>query len=288
MRIPFVLAILSAAIILQSCGTENPNRGKPIVLGDPATIVTETDSQYLQDFVADVRPLQPVAAPPAEPQQPAQDTAAKQPEKEAAPAEPEKKEPEQPKEEPRQELKGNGLKANFKEVSILIPNLTTRSYKQQDLSKASGASFEMTGGKLNGNQIKLSGGKVTRVSQRYQTVIVVKNELGTLVLDQLSRTTNWQALKGGNNSYTISGLDDKRLEYVKASPNSIKNAVTRAVKNKRMSRAMQQKWINSVRNVRAANQKPLTVELRSVMWKIDGKDASGKAFQKQLRLDIPL
>lgn len=287
MRIPFVLAILSAAIILQSCGTENPNRGKPIVLGDPATIVTETDSQYLQDFVADVRPLQPVAAPPAETQQPTADTAATQPEKEAT-LEPEKKEPEQPKEEPRQELKGNGLKANFKEVSILIPNLTTRPYKQQDLSKASGASFEMTGGKLNGNQIKLSGGKVTRVSQRYQTVIVIKNELGTLVLDQLSRTTNWQALKGSGNSYTISGLDDKRLEYVKASPNSIKNAVTRAVKSKRMSRAMQQKWINSVRNVRAANQKPLTVELRSVMWKIDGKDASGKAFQKQLRLDIPL
>lgn len=287
MRIPFVLAILSAAIILQSCGTENPNRGKPIVLGDPATIVTETDSQYLQDFVADVRPLQPVAALPAETQQPAADTAATQPEKEAT-AEPEKKEPEQPKEEPGQELKGNGLKANFKEVSILIPNLTTRSYKQQDLSKASGASFEMTGGKLNGNQIKLSGGKVTRVSQRYQTVIVVKNELGTLVLDQLSRTTNWQALKGSGNSYTISGLDDKRLEYVKASPNSIKNAVTRAVKNKRMSRAMQQKWINSVKKVRAANQKPLTVELRSVMWKIDGKDASGKAFQKQLRLDMPL
>ena len=185
-------------------------------------------------------------------------------------------------------MKGNGLKAAFKEVSLLIPNVVTRSYKQQDLSKASGASFEMTSGKLNGNQIKVSGGKVTKVSQRYQTVIVVENELGSLVLESLNRTTDWETLKGSNNSFTISGLDDRNLEYVKASPNAIKNAVTRTVKNKRMSRATEQKWIKSVSRVRAANQKPLDVELRSVMWKIEGKDASGKPFQKQLRVDIPL
>jgi len=49
-----------------------------------------------------------------------------------------------------------------------------------------------------------------------------------------------------------------------------------------------QEWVNSLHNVRSLDQKPLFVVLRSVMWKIDGKDAQGKIFSKQLRVDIPL
>ncbi len=62
-KLSFLLVVVSMAL-LQACGNDSPNRGKPIVLGDPATIVTEADSQYLQDFVADIQPVQqPVAVP---------------------------------------------------------------------------------------------------------------------------------------------------------------------------------------------------------------------------------
>ena len=49
-----------------------------------------------------------------------------------------------------------------------------------------------------------------------------------------------------------------------------------------------QEWLNTAKNVRAANQAPAKVVLRSVMWRIEGKDAGGKNFNKELRIDIPL
>lgn len=287
MRALYIVLIVVSIGLLQGCGSDNPNRGKPIVLGDQSTIVTETDSQYLQDFVADIKPAQPVVQQEA----PKEDTIAKQvaAEKEAVPQQ------EQPKKEELKEEskeasvpKGNGLNIAFKEVSLLIPNINTRSYKQQDTKKANGVSYELVSGNLNGNQIKTGGSKVTKVSQRYQTVIAVKNDMGTLVLESLNRTTDWQTLKGGNNVYTISGLDTKHLQYLKATPAAIRNAVSRAARNKRMSRANEQKWVKSVSRVRDANDKPLVIILRSVMWKIEGKGADGKPYQKQLRIDIPV
>lgn len=281
----FNLLIIAGAILLQSCGNDSPNRGKPIVLGDPATIVTETDSQYLQDFVADVKPLQPVTT-----EQPTTDTAAQieATKEETKPAEQTQTVEQKAEEKNAAVPKGNGLKVEFKEITILIPNIGTRTYKQQDTRKANGATYEITSGTLVGNQIKTGGGTVTKVSQRYQTVIVVKNNLGTLVLESLNRTTDWQTLKGGNNTYNITGLGNNQLQYIKASPAAIKNAVTRAARNKRMNRATEQKWLKSVSKVRDANDKPLVVVLRSVMWKIEGKDANWKTYQKQLRIDIPL
>ena len=47
----FILPLL----LLTACGEDMPsNEPPPIVMGDPATIVTETDSQYLVDVVQDL------------------------------------------------------------------------------------------------------------------------------------------------------------------------------------------------------------------------------------------
>ena len=131
-------------------------------------------------------------------------------------------------------------------------------------------------------------GTVTKVSQRYQSVVVVKNELGTLPLETLSTTTSWEVLKGMNNIYRITGLDEKSLDYPDANRGTIQSAVKKAAQRRRMSRKKVEEWVSSVHNVRSTNQKPLTVMLRSVMWKIDGKDANGRIFSKQIRIDVPM
>ncbi len=289
MRKTGVLLLLSGVLLLQACGNDNPNRGKPIVLNDSASIVTEQDPKYLQDFVADVKMAQ---APHSEetPDAPAPDTVAKleQAEKEATPKQEDKKETPAPEVKAPAAPKGNGLNIEFKEVAILIPNIVTRSYRQQDTKKANGASYELISGTLNGNHIKTGSGSVSKISQRYQTVIAIKNDMGTLFLESLNRTTDWETLRGRNNDFVINGLDERHLEFLKTSPAAIKNALNRAARTHRMSKATEQKWMNSIRNVRSANQRPLTVLLRSVMWKVEGKDAAGKAYQKQIRLDIPL
>ncbi len=171
---------------------------------------------------------------------------------------------------------------------MLIPNVETKTYRNQNLQKASGASYELTNGELSGNKLRFSGATIQKVSQRYTTTIVAKNELGTLELDALEHTTDWEALKGSNNSFSITGLEPGQLDYRKSTATVIRNAVSREAKSKRLNRQTIQKWEQSVRNIRTVNQKPLSVVLRSVMWKLEGKDAAGKAFQKQIRIDMPI
>lgn len=274
MRLKIVYLLLACIVILGSCDDKgNTNAGKPIILGDPATIVTETDSQYLQDFVADIQINKSAPAQQEAEVKPAGDTASTQ----------QQAEPEQPATAP-----GNGLTVSFNDVTIFIPGIETRTYTKQDIANEPGASYEITGGKLQGNELKILKGNVDKVSQRYQTVVIAKNELGTLVLESLNELDEWKPVSGKNNIYPIKGLTDRELAYERASKAGIRNAVSRAVKNARMSRSMQNKWISSLKNVKSVKQKPLSVELRSVMWKIDGKDAKGRHFQKQLRIDIPI
>lgn len=275
------LTILTWAILFCSCQNMPSNNRGPIVLGDPSTIVTESDSAKLQDMVSDLKPhitrSEPNEAEVADKKEnpPAADTATKP----AAVAI-------QPAPSPAATT-GNGLKADFNIMSLLIPNLNVKQSGNANLTHANGAVYTFISGNINGNVIKVTS-NVTKVSQRYQSVIVLKNELGVLPLESLSETTSWQPLKGTNNIWRITGLDEKSLDFAQASQSAIRNAVGKAAQRRRYSRKKAQEWVNSVHNVRAPNQKPLYVTLRSVMWKIDGKDANGKLFSKQIRVDFPL
>ena len=186
-----------------------------------------------------------------------------------------------------QAMQLNGLKAEFTEVSVGIPDLVAKQSGNPNLHSANGAVYTWTSGNINGNTVKVSAG-VLKVSMRYQSIVILKNHLGTLPLESLSSTTSWEPMNGGNGQYKITGLDEKDLDAPDGNANTIRNAVQKAAQRRHMSRRKAQDWVSSVRNIRATNQKPLTVTLRSVMFKIDGKDQSGKMFSKQIRIDIPL
>ncbi len=265
------------------CSCENMpsgNRG-PIILGDPSTIVTETDSAKLQDMVIDLNPhITPSSPKETEvPEKKENSSLADTANKPAAIAI-------QPAASPAT-LSGSGLKADFGSVAFLIPNLNVKQGGNPNLTHANGAVYTFLNGNINGNLIKVTP-NVTKISQRYQSVIVLKNELGVLPLESLQTLAPWKPIKSVNNVYRITGLDEKSLEHAEANQSAIRNAVTKAAQRRRLSKKKVQEWVNSVHNVRSANQKPLYVTLRSVMWKIDGKDASGKPFSKQIRVDFPL
>ncbi|HXS35108.1 MAG TPA: hypothetical protein VN721_00295 [Flavipsychrobacter sp.] len=288
MTVRLCLLPFACILLISSCNYagKTGNHG-PIVLGDSSTIVTETDSESLKDLVTEITP------PAQEEQQQPQDTVtSQQPAQDSTQIKAVKQPAEQQTKKPEAiaaatQPAGQGLSVAFKEVTVFIPNIVTKSYRNQHPERANGATYQLAGGTINGKQIKVSGGNVTKISQRYQTIIMIKNQVGTLQLDALSNTTDWKPLRGGSNTYYISGLDPSKLEYTKASTSAIRNAVQRATRAHRMSRRYAQEWMQSVRNVRATNQRPLYVVLKSVVWKIEGKNAQGRAFQKQLRIDIP-
>jgi hypothetical protein len=270
---------LLSLVVLFFCScseTKSVNNG-PIVLGDSATIITEEDPRKLKDLVAEMEPIVPPAENTDTPEgQRAADLQAKDTPIANAPA----------KEQPKP-IAASGMQANFKDVSITFENINGKLSGNPNLERANGAVFTWLSGTINGSKIRISG-DVQKVSQRYQTVVLLKSRYGTLLIDGLSTTSDWESLKGGNGIYQIAGLDGRSLEYTDAGPAAIRNAVAKAARRRRMSRRNVEELMRSIKHVRDANQKPFIVELRSVMWKVDGKDAQGRNFSKQIRLDVPL
>jgi hypothetical protein len=244
-------------------------------MGDSNTIVTEVDSQYLHDFVADITPVEP---------QPSQVDTTQHTDTTHTDSTAQATAQEQPK--PAETTNEKGLKVAFSEVTIIFPGIEARpAANSRNLEHAHGATYQLLGGKLNGAKLKIASGNISDVSMRYMSGVEAKNHLGTLRLD-LGTLTSWHSLKGSNGEYAISGLDDRHLETDRAGASQIRSSVIRAVRRARMSRKMQREWESSLRNVRSLNQRPMSVYLRSVMWKIDGKDANGKPFSKQVRIDL--
>ena len=278
--IPIVLMLSS---ILASCnGVNSSNNHAPIVLGDSATIVIEKDSQYVHDYVTDFHPNLPAASealdtPAAE--KPAATTTTTEPAATAAPAP-------TPAQQAAPVAPGKGLVIKFNELTISIPGIATKSYNNSQ--NANGASFQLISGTVNGNHIQITNGTVTKVSQRYQVAVILKNHMGTFPLNTLSETTDWAPIQGGNNVYTISGLEPNKLKMPAANAAEIREAVQKAARGRRLSKKKEQELLLSVRNTRSVNQAPLSAVLRSVIWKIEGKNAQGKPYQKQIRLDMPI
>lgn len=283
MRLRSLPSLFIAVMLITSCGQSGKGtKGTgPIVLGDPATIVTEADSQYLQDMVMDIQPVK-VDEPILDDNDRIPDTAiinaqSRQRQENEAVANKDKEQaaPAVEKTEKEEAPKGNGLTIHQSEFDLFIPNVSARG---------SGTSYMLTKGNIVGNKLQVTKGTITRISQRYQTVIVAKSSFGRLILDNLSKLADWKTIKGNGNTYTISGLEDRNLQAAKVTQQTIRNAVRR----ERLSKSAEQKWLSALRNVRSAKQKPLSVELRTVMWKIDGKDSRGRNFSKQIRIDLPI
>ena len=268
-------------MLLYACSDRPSKNHGPIVLGDSSTIVTEKDPKKLMDLVTDLQPDIPPAANPDSAAKPAEAATADAGKKDTAKA-------------------GNkaaavaealpdvaGLKAEFKEVNILIPGVTARISGNSNLKTATGAVYTLLSGTLDGTTIRVMG-NVTRVMQKTQSVLIIKNKLGSLPLDNLGSTSEFETVKAAKGAFPVTNIDEESLPYPKINNNAIRNAVTRAANKRRLSHKKLQEWLNSVSAVHSANQKPMVVTLRSVIWKIEGKDDNGKAFSKQIRIDIPI
>jgi hypothetical protein len=267
---PFAIGLFLSVV---SCTAEQRGKSRgAIVLGDSSTIITETNPELLQDQVVDLRPSI-TSDEDQEPAPGATDTLATEP----AATEPAQQTVAAPP-------AGNGLNVPFKEVTLFIPDITTKSFGKPDLQKARGASYQLTGGTLAGKQLRVSGSPITKVSQRYETIAVLETGGKTLSLESMGKFTSpWQSINGSNGAYSISGLEPSKLQYKSVNNGTIRNAVQQAARRQRLSRAETQNMLDAVRNVRAANQAPLRVAVRSVMWRVEGK-----GFSKELRVDLPV
>ncbi len=272
-------AVPCALLLLASCtNTSNKNHG-PIVLNDSATIVTETDPDKLVDQVPDLRPASDEEQTATTGEQP-KDTAQTAPAETPKPAE---NEPAAATPAP-----GNGLSIPFKEVTVFIPNIITKSFGNKNLQNAHSVTYELQHGELAGNNLRILSGTVQKITQRYQTIVALKDGNDVLPLESLGTySSEWETLRGNGSSFQLSGLDEGQLKASNAAPAAIRNAVQQAGRRMRMNRNELADWQDFARKVRSTDQPPAMVMLRSVSWRIEGKDAKGKSFNKEVRMDMP-
>ncbi len=271
MRVHYLLLLAFLPFIFSCNNTSNKHKSRgAIILGDSSTIITETNPTYLEDYVSDLRPSTDTISliDTSTVSQIKTDTVATVQKTPAA--------------------SGKGLSVEFSEVTIVIPNIEARSFKNQNTKTLNGVSYQLTDGALQGNQLTITGGKVNRVSQRYISTFVVTKGSKVMELDKMDETTSWKVIKGSGGIYKISGLETSQLDYKKVSASAVRTAVSRTAKANRMSRSEIREWENSVKNIKTATQAPIKLILQSVMWKIEGKDAKGKSFTKELRIDMPI
>lgn len=278
------LLFLLVLSLLVACGEEQEtkNRGA-IVMNDPATIVTETDKKYLTDFVEDIHLKEvPVIT---------EDSVQK--------TETESKETEEKKSEPTviQENKptvkantGKGLSIDFNEIQVFIPNIEIKSSNKQQPEKKGAASYQVVKGNLTANtKLQVTGAaKDLKIEMRYISTVLFENEWGSFQISSLGKTSDWSEIKGSGGNFMLKMLQANSIETKKTNATQIRQALTKAISRKRLSKAQKQQFEKLKDRIHSVQQEPMKVAVRSVMWKIQFKDEKGKPKVKQLRLDLPI
>jgi len=284
LSIKLSFVFIYALSVLVSCDDEqkSKNRGA-IVMNDPATIVTETDKKYLSDFVEDIHLKEvPIVAEESVPNEETKSNISE--EKKSEPI-------------PNQEIKtitkantGKGLTIDFNEIQVFISNIEIKSLKNQQPEKKGAASYQVVKGNLTANtKMQVTGSaKDLKIEMRYISTVLFENEWGNFQISSLGKTSDWSELKGTNGNFTLKMLQANTIETKKTNATQIRQALTKAISRKRLSKAQKQQFEKLKDRIHSVQQEPMKVAVRSVMWKIQFKDEKGKPKVKQLRLDLPI
>jgi hypothetical protein len=269
-------SLFATALLLTACGSNPGSKGpaRPIVMGDPATIVTETDSQYLRDALPDFAPVTPSAAadikaPETAPKDTATIAAATPPTVTATlPA-------------------GSGLTIDFDDLSVKIPGLQVRNATRNVKGQTSVAySSEKADVATLKNLVVAGTLKVESVQQKSDYGLLWTAEGKSLPLSKTgTESAGWQALTARGGDYKLAAFTPPTF---KATPATLRAAATDAVKHARLPRGEANTLNSAAGKIRSVDGTTVKPVLRTVIWQIKGKNARGRGVSKEIRIDMPV
>lgn len=271
MRRICLIAIPAVTVFLAACGGRVLNNSSaPIILGDSSTIVTETDSQYLQDAIPDLEVREQPVAPAAV----VADTTVAPPVADTA--------------IPKPAVKIEGFNISLGDAAIVIQGPGLKENKKQD-NRQNDLSYVLSSGSIGSAKLVFMGVKNVEVQQRYLSSAGLKSGLGTLDLKALGQyTSGWEKLavktEGDNKVSVAQGLNNPKFQNIGNA--KIKNAADQALRAQKISKKDTQKWQKEISRMRSMNDKPGTVSLDAVEWTVTGTDTKGKSFKKTIRVAL--
>lgn len=270
MRLPFT--VLPFLLFTSACSyTGNQTANAPIVMGDSATIVTETDSQYLRSAFADYDVSNPVETTPV-PENPKIDSPAATLPKNDTPTTVAKKQA------------GKGLTTDFGDIEVFIENLRVRN-EDANAKGSRSMAYSSDGSAFRPKNLVVNGGDANGASLKQKTdfEVVLNTGKELLPLPSLGKqSTGWQSVSGKNSTFSLS---ESQVPTFKITNASIKNAAQQAARKARMSSKEQTALLNRLGRVKTVDGDLLQAKPVATMWQVTAKDAKGKTVTKEIRVD---
>lgn len=265
-KIIVIYSILAGAALFTSCDNPAGNHDlKPIVLGDSAFIVTETDSQYLGDNVEDLeygkRGQVRTGAAGA-------DTPVKKDVQAASPI-----------------ASGGHSIAIGNGSSLVIDGVKLKEFKAQDGTVANDLDYLITSGKYNQAVIRLDKGKISKVSYRYQSGVLYTINNTALKLSSVGNyTSDWEPVSFKGNEIGVPKVAN--VKPGSATSAQLKTAVQKELQSRKYKSSVVQSEVNKIGSRSKPTQAPFSTDITGITLKIAGTDAKGKSFEKNIKLEM--
>lgn len=254
--------------------SEKPRGGtKPILLGDPSGIVTETDSTYLKNFTNDISPKQ-VQSSEAEitnmmvEVDSAKASAAMDDESEEMP------------------VSLSGLTVPIGSAQVVLNGIEGHTLNREAPNPAlRSVAYVHDAGEWKELKLGVSGLTDVRVEQRLMTRLVVTFNDETILLNSLGRFTSpWYNLPGNGKQFVSLGANS--INYMAMEGGKIRAAAQTDINAKKWSSAKKQEVIKTLQSIRSFHDKPCSVVVKSIQWRISGM-LEGKRVQQLIQVDLP-
>ena len=268
----FTPLVLFALLFLCACKDSGPRHKKPIPLGDPNGIVTETDSQFLQNFTEDISPVKAKSSEKQITEMMVQVDSLKASKK--------------LEEESKVPQRIQGFTVNFAECSVTFNGLLAHALNvTQDERKLNSVSYLKDGGQFLEMKLQVNGLSDLKVEQRLTTKLYIEQDGESFLLADLGKfITPWYNLAGKEDVFVSVGSNS--LSFHPVDQTKIKNALDRELRKKKKDRKAIEAWMKQVAQTKSYADAPCVLKMFSSQWRIIGmKD--GKRVQKLIQFDEP-
>lgn len=258
-------------ILILSCSDEKESGKKPIVLGDPSTIVMESDSQYLKNYTEDISPIK-------------NNKKGNQIHKMMVQVDSlnnAKKLNETPK-----TAQVDGFKIEFAECSVVLGGILCHALNiSQNERTENSVSYLRDAGSFLENTLQVEGISDMRMEQRLAVKLAIEAEGEQFILEDLGKfQTPWYPLAGKDKVFISVGPNS--LQFKEVNQQSIRNALDRELRKKKKDRKEIQVWMERIKNCNSPADAPCKLIAVSSQWRLYGKK-DGKQVRKLIQLDMP-
>ncbi len=257
-----------------ACEEKKHGGNNPIHLGDPAGIVTETDSTYLKNFTDDISPKQVQSTESEITDMMVQVDSAKA----SAQLETEASSDEAP-------VALAGLTVPMLDGSIILNGIEAHTLNRKDPDpKLKSVSYVHDAGEWKEMKLAVNGLNDVRVEQRLMTRLAINIDDDLMVLSSLGRFTSpWYNLPGNGKQFVSLGANS--ITYMAMDGAKIKQAAQTDINAKKWSADKKRAAIKTLQPIRTFHDKPCSVVVKSIQWRISGVQG-GKKVQQLIQLDL--